>query len=462
MVSELSHLPPALKPAYTLGEPNQPILLYKGDADIIQGKFSVKGHGQVSQEWFPYPQISFDLNCNQSPDFNNIYAQLRILDNTEVTNLAKAIISIDQKSEFIQVSGRVREPIIKGSSQDLSYLIFHVANLDNFIGSKVALDQGRDDFSIVQRLILEADGWKITVDQIRSTQKHVRALKASGGYSVTHVGKLERESGEVFSVETGKLALEALSDFLSFVQGFRVSIILPVGYSLDDVVVWREWSPARKSSPWQNVFSWAWGLTARHIVTIFSDFWTWWHDWGDLAKRVIYWYTESNTQAGAIEGSCVLEEATLDLIAWNLYGEKFEERKNVFDSVSKRINYLLENKDIPKNIPEELSNLTGVTEALLSGISDQELREQLAQNGAYLFTQVRNHIIHSASRNRDIFKDISVSARVDAWNLGLWYIEIVLLRLFNYQGEYFFRLQKGVVNFGDLKPVPWAEETGTS
>jgi hypothetical protein len=76
-------------------------------------------------------------------------------------------------------------------------------------------------------------------------------------------------------------------------------------------------------------------------------------------------------------------------------------------------------------------------------------------NGAYAFTEIRNSITHSAPENRQTFLNTSNTARVEAQVIGLWYLELILLRLFNYQGHYFNRSRLGNINIGDVEQVPW-------
>jgi hypothetical protein len=49
----------------------------------------------------------------------------------------------------------------------------------------------------------------------------------------------------------------------------------------------------------------------------------------------------------------------------------------------------------------------------------------------------------------------SIPARMEAKNLGLWYLELVLLRIFGYEGEYYRRFESGWPDQVRGK-VPWA------
>lgn len=44
---------------------------------------------------------------------------------------------------------------------------------------------------------------------------------------------------------------------------------------------------------------------------------------------------------------------------------------------------------------------------------------------------------------------------IEAWQLGIWYVELALLRVLEYDGEYWRRIALGR-QATDIEPVPWA------
>lgn len=448
MLADNHNLPAAIEPFYHSKNLNQPILLHQGTLDLIQEGVVRRGEGVIKLKWFPHPRVEFELTCNEPLNFNNPQVTFKF---SEIDTPVEALISISDNvnsiGRQIEVSGRVRKTITIGSGQALASIQFHLTNFEDIFGSTVAVIENDKEIFYGQRSIFEAGGWKITIDQLKTTTSDVKKLKSTGGYAITHVGKLEQINGKVFTVDEGSTALKALSDFLSFVQGFRVAPLLLIGYNSDTNPVWKEWAASNASS-WQNVNSWSWGLTAKSLANVFPGFFQWWKSWGDAARRVIYWYVESNTQAAAIEGSCVLEQATLELIAWVYLEIDFKSDsqlpKQKLKHPSQKLNYLLSKQGIPQEIPPDLTTLIELANS-----------QGWDNNGASIFVKVRNNITHSEPTNREVLSEIPVAARVEAWQLGLWYLELILLRLFDYQGEYFNRLRRGVRSFGDLDTVPW-------
>jgi len=453
-----SNLPPALRPVYLFREANELIPLYKGELEIEQNKRVIQGHGDVYLKWFPYPQVEFKLfSSNLSSSFDSAETFLKM---RGIEGLFRVFISrFNQNSRFnetsnstensIQVCGQLREPIVIGSGNDLAHIKFHLTNFHQFIGSSrsvfISEDSGK---TTIERLVFEAQGWRVTIDQLETLSKILESLSSQGGYAITHVGKLEKSNQAVFAIDEAREFLEAFSYFLSFIRGFRVSPTLMVGYDASERQLWEEWSLSN-SDPWKAVYSWACGLKGTSLVNAFPGFLKWWQDWGESAKLAIFWYLQSNRNAGGVEGSIILTQAALELLAWVHLVEKGSISEKAFEEkplkyISQKINRLLEECGIPKDIPSEYANLANFESEL----------DNSANNGPYAFVEIRNSITHSKPENRQKFIDTPTSAREEAYSLGLWYLELILLRLFNYNEFYSNRIPKHRYQ-GDVETVPW-------
>ncbi len=69
-------------------------------------------------------------------------------------------------------------------------------------------------------------------------------------------------------------------------------------------------------------------------------------------------------------------------------------------------------------------------------------------------TAIRNAITHPTKRNRERLGRHPARIKHEVWSLGLWYLELCLLKLFKYQGVYANRLTRRYQ--GQVEPVPWA------
>lgn len=134
-------VPRALTPVYKPGEPNQPILLddepLQIAQEINQHPVKIQGHGSVKYAWFPSPCIKFEFANHHPAYLVDFHAQSTSLTLSDFATLVEVLL---EKSNLDgignnQVWGRAKAPIEKGAGQDLVYVLFHVANFHDFIGS---------------------------------------------------------------------------------------------------------------------------------------------------------------------------------------------------------------------------------------------------------------------------------------------------------------------------------------
>ena len=357
------------------------------------------------------------------------------------------------------VSGKIKKPIVQGKGQDLAYVLFHVVNFYDFIEKPISL------------LEQDSSQWKLTLDQLDTAANNVKSLNSQGGFAITHVGKLEKLDGQTFSEEEATEFLKKFADFLSFARGFRVPLILLVGYDAENNEIWQHWDLSVGHS-WKSVDSWFPTNKAKILADVFPGFLRWWHDWKESERLVLYSYLEANA-IPTVEIKIVLTQIALELIA------KKEGQTQRY--ASEKLRGLFEKHNIPVNIPlnrltnqpstfanafiPKSSNLVEKLIELKSKLEEklkknlekesnekdkQKIKKELNQVDApYLFTQIRNDIVHSKKKIEN-FEDYLFEAS----DLGLWYLELVLLAIFSYQGCYCNRLPIYQQN-GDTEPVPW-------
>ncbi|GAA0610651.1 hypothetical protein GCM10009100_07750 [Thalassospira tepidiphila] len=74
-------------------------------------------------------------------------------------------------------------------------------------------------------------------------------------------------------------------------------------------------------------------------------------------------------------------------------------------------------------------------------------------DGPYVFSEVRNNLVHPDHT----WNDLEPIAEYEAWSLGQWYIEMVILAMTGFNGQYGNRLIAGRAKY-DLETVPWAKQ----
>ena len=107
------------------------------------------------------------------------------------------------------------------------------------------------------------------------------------------MGKLEKLNEQTFSGEEAKEFINKFADFLSFARGFRVPIVLLVGYDQKNNKIWEYWEESWGNS-WKYVPSWFPKTKGNKLAEVFPGFLTWWQNWEESEKSALYWYLEAN------------------------------------------------------------------------------------------------------------------------------------------------------------------------
>ncbi len=171
---------------------------------------------------------------------------------------------------------------------------------------------------------------------------------------------------------------------------------------------------------------------------MFPNFMRYWNNptWNVAIRPAITWYVDSNSVSSNIEGLIIWIHSALEVLSWvyfvreNRISQKDFENTRIYPA-HKKICKLISEFGISSKLHSCLSNLV-------------QLATQLANNneqmdGPKTFSRVRNKIVH-ADLNARVLTAPS-QAKYEAYTLGLWYLEMLLLQLFKCQeGDYIDRL----------------------
>jgi hypothetical protein len=452
MEEDLKQRPPALEPIYVTDTINQPIVLYDGPLEIEQNGRTVEGSGKIEFAWFPYSGVKYEFQSHTSTSLTSREeAQLRLA-RFEYETSVKISFSSIRSGEKTIASSNVSDAISIGSEQNLEYLLCHIVNFHDVFGRPIAiLSDSSGGYRCIERNVLEAEDWKLTLDQLQTTTEHVEQLDRQGGFAITHVAKLEKADGQTFAGKEAIQFLDLCSHFFSFARGFRIPIILLVGYNSAKERVWQHWD-SRASLSWRGVSSWFPKHENGVLTQLLPGFLKWWRSWDeDIANTALNWYLESNINAAKLEGSIVLTQVALELISWTL----LVEQENVISEVgfeklpaSDKLRLLLSKFNISTKLPPdwEAKPLSKLSEAFAQSIP-QLLQNLVAMakkpenkwvDGPHAFTDFRNGIVHPKKLKKVL--NAESGATYEVCCLGRWYLELVLLALCGYQGKYVNRL----------------------
>lgn len=450
-IAKLEKFPEALKPLYLTPSPNTTISLFKGDLQLhLASGQKLLAPGTVEWRWLPSVSIRFTLSgLDHYPNYSDLseakldIPELSLSCEVLITNIGTG------KDGSTYYGGLLRTPVPIRVDSGCDRVVFHIPNFHSFIGEAI---RGKGLEIWTGRLRLETDKWVIALDGERTVSELIKGLKDQGGYALTHTGELRRADSGHFRFSEADDILHAVYYFLSFVRGLWCGPVLASG-RMGGIEIWQEWATSRLT-PWKYVESWFPQVGPKENLAelnqAFRGYMRKWEDslWKDPIKHSIHWYVESNIGAGGVEGAIVLIQAALELLSWLYFVEdsttaQYSVTKFGNMNAATKVRDLLSAASIPVDIPVHLKNLHNEAAALQ------------ASDGPGAFVKLRNAIVHPKKSKRSVVLQTSALARMEARELGLWYLEMMLLQIFGYEGEYYQRYVSGWPDEVRAK-VPWA------
>ncbi len=411
---------------------------YKANKDIALGetriRFDVNGQcvdrpAEAVLRMLPSPRlvIKCDLDLRESnvrvADFKQDYVTATVHD--QETELIVGQFTFPWDSENFQAGRSLfpkREPIsIYHTGESLACVEFGVLNFPEFWGEQdKTIPSNGNSFRRIGAMHLQADPWTIDITAAPNLSKVKRELDTTGGYGVTHSGTIERNDGADFSVADVERLLHGLSLFLSFARGAYCGLTLVKGKSRDGQVAWDRWGADRVTG-WFSPPSWFDRNHSQLLADIFPGFWRRYQEREEELRTVITLYLDSNLGRGhgvGMDGGLILTQAALERMAHGVGGKK----------PGKRIAKAL----VENGISEQALCIPPASCPDLARLAT----EHGWQHGPHALVEVRNEVVHPSQK----YGQLSSRAYYEAWNLGQWYLELMLLRRFEASGEYGNRL----------------------
>ena len=243
-----------------------------------------------------------------------------------------------------------------------------------------------------------------------------------------------------FSSGEAQKLLTVLHDAMSFAAGRWVSPVFVRGFRTDQQIAWKEWGTRPLHPNLGHVETWFDHHHGNTLAEILPGVLELQKDTGRAATfhSALYWYVRSTGVAAGVDGGIILLQAALELLSWQRFVvERKALSRKAFGKLpaDAHIRRLIESCGIPTRIPVGLSDLAATA-------------KEPDWDGPKALAAVRNLLVHPDRRS-----DLPY---FDAWRLAEWYVELVLLRMVSFTGEYSDRT-KAERWVGAVDRVPWAK-----
>jgi hypothetical protein len=319
------------------------------------------------------------------------------------------------------------------------------------------------DLQLAQRLLLHVSGpvshWPLPSREIGSEEQPQLGWSLSGwDLRLAEAGGPKAVDDFSFVIEATPhdlpLDLDATERLcsqvfllLSLIAGQEIGVAPVVGLDLAGQVVWADWG-APRVRPGQSAWRWCpKQLVNQALPTLAGGLSSLADD--PALQQVV---DRAGRHLLAANGPEVLDVripvacSGLELLGWAvLQRQQWLTREGLSRLPAKgRVRLLLHWAGIPVELPAQFDALAA-------------RRGHLGQPdvaGPELVFDVRNNLVHPPKRidepewpDRDQL--------LEAWQLATWYLELAVIRLLGYEGEYLSRLQLGGSEF-DTELVPWS------
>ena len=396
---------------------------------------------QVVLRLSPVPTIHFDLP-ESSPEFQRALFDVSLKHGPMVIGLpaGQKVQVLDDGQGLIPTS----EPVAGlDTGKSLHAVRFGVVNFPDFMKPRSTESQtdnetpwNSEDLWTVH---LKDNPWLVEIKPVKNRKQVHESLRKQRGFALTHWGKVTRIDGKPFPKESVQPFMATLNQFLSFARGVSCGMTLIKGLDEAGETVWEEWG-VTKVKPWMGHRSCLDILNGATLEDLFVGFGCYYRalprdSQTDLALE---WYLESNAQE-ALHTSIVLTQAALERLTTEKVGPRAKVQSCTKSEKEKEGNWIARalcevNNDL--SVPQSLRKALGNAKSFA--------------HGPHALVEIRNDLVHPEMK-RGI---LSSEAYRQARKLGLWYVELLLLKLFGYRGLYSNRLTRKWT--GDVETVPWA------
>lgn len=446
----LKDIPEIIDSPIEMTEANSSIVIYEGQYVIKNDKHEVIIEGIIQFDWLPDSRAIFSGTSKHYSDEAEIFKIF-----TEYNNFDILLAGLCFGKGFLTnitiggnfVKGTISQKAIKGDkSIAVQKLRFSIPNLRDFHGLPVKRITDENFSFSRDRIILENDNYTITIDKCHNYKELQESLKSKGGYIIQYGGELKCKKGAILIDDTKEI-FSCLDTYLSFLNGRRTSALFIHGI-YENETIWCDYTSYFVDT-YKSVISWPQEFSVIGLNEIWQKFSDLWKDSDDknFLISAIYWYNESNRNSSFAESSIIMAQTVLELIYnWLLIEKKKiligKDSENI--CAANKIRLLLSHLNISYDVPSSFHDLQSYIDKSKDIIDAPDA-----------VVQIRNAIVHSQEEKRKKLSKINSKTKNEALQLSIWYIEMSLLFILNFDDKYSNRCSGSIWKDDGEQLVPW-------
>ena len=307
------------------------------------------------------------------------------------------------------------------SERPIKAALFALVDFPKFFGSGASytlsmVDSDSPDhpgMQLMGRANLLGRGWEIQISECPDKDEN----------QITHTGYIIREDQQEFSIKSLKSAVQALNYFLTFVTGVYRQPTVILARDSDYRYVWGRLNRFRQERYFHD--NWFEPARAGSIQKLFPGFFDYFVEHENEVSKVIEYYAESSMVAHIGLHKIALNESqsALEGLSTLVLGRD-KGRSSAREFCGKALQELDINHDLA-----EFPYLLETWRRNQKTDSDDD-------SGLTYITRLRNQFMHPK------FLETEIPEYYYVWNLCQRYVELGLLKLFSYEGDYRDRLSQ--------------------
>lgn len=421
-------IPPTIK----MDNPNEPILIYEGLADVIY-----KGHVEnvgisIFQSWLPTPQVKFNFEIEALPVslLNSDGKTIEI--NSEGFFRWKVIVLEIIENEKVYFSGILENPIFTGdTSSEIIQLNFTLFNFRSYFGNNFKF---AEKSKRTGEITFETKEHSILIHSVNSINNQNKAQRKEGGYIFTNACRIKFK--EPASYEKVEYLRKRLGLFLSFINGRRSYPRFIKAYADSGDLLWEDhsschidiyklvvfWMPLKIEKPFTDLWANFLSITKNE-----DDF--------EKISLIIHWYLEALNNSGHSKGSIIMLQTVFEILYnWRVNEEKiiepYTKNKAEQGQASNKIRAILAHYNLSLSLPKAYNEF--FKDIRFIGRNGKE--KETPYDFCFLFTEIRNIFIHFSNVHNENRKKLPDFYDWYLLNTAIFNLEVILLKMMDYKG----------------------------
>lgn len=379
---------------------NVPIYDWKFELTHLPTNTNYKVLGKIEYTWLPERTIIFSSKSDPIQKYHQRDLELSIKD------LWKGPVQLNRTPGlFIKIEGKIPDDfILKDKTNSCEIVLFNVPNLKS-IGQETAFNIG---------------GYEIKLLPRDNFAELFKTLKVND-YLTLFSGTLKK-GGQLISFDEANDVLECFGDFLTLINGYRISAIFRQA-TINNDLMWHDFTHYPVTAH-KKVLQEPLKSKTKPFYQLWVSFFKIYQDDKIFLKKLVNLYIDSISLSGSVEDSILKAQTGLELLFnWIIVEGKSQKVKQGF--AADRIRMVLNETSFSAVIPTSYTKLLQFVTEYNKLVGPYKI----IADGPGAIVAIRNPETHPDKVGREFAAKTNQKAKEEARDLAVSYLEQSILHI---------------------------------